>query len=176
VVFQEAVTDHVAEDPFSHRELEPFQELVGEGGGFVEAEAGFWMGGTRIRVILDPLEETIDQAHVVVKMGVQRRAEAMEKADGPKGGGGRCGGTGFSQGCPESPKQDVKDSTGGAGSVMEEGSQTFGNGEHHLTHRHVGDDVVHQVGCGLGHALGVTGRAGPSALAGKRHDELITTA
>jgi hypothetical protein len=44
VGFQEAVAGHVPEDPFSHEVLEALQEFVGEGGGFVEAEAGFWIG------------------------------------------------------------------------------------------------------------------------------------
>jgi hypothetical protein len=35
---------------------------VGEGGGFVEAEAGFWIGRILIRVILDPLEEPVGNA------------------------------------------------------------------------------------------------------------------
>jgi hypothetical protein len=59
---------------------------------------------------------------------------------------------------------------------MKEGPEAFGNGEHELAHRHVRNDVVHQVGGGLGHALGVTGGAGASALAGKGHEEVITTA
>jgi hypothetical protein len=52
----------------------------------MEAEAGSRAGGIILVICawFDPLEETIDQAHVVVKMGVQRRAETMEEADGAK--------------------------------------------------------------------------------------------
>ncbi len=52
----------MAEDPVSDRVLEALQELAGEGGGFVEAEAGFWIGWVLIRVTLDLLEEPIHDA------------------------------------------------------------------------------------------------------------------
>ena len=47
-----ALADHVAEDPFSHRVLKILQKRGGEGGGFVETEAGSWIGCVLIRVIL----------------------------------------------------------------------------------------------------------------------------
>jgi hypothetical protein len=71
VGFQESVADHVAKDPFSDGVLEAFQEFLGEGCGFVEAEVGFWMGGTRIRVILDLLEESVHDAKVEVEVGIK---------------------------------------------------------------------------------------------------------
>ncbi len=86
VAFQEAVAGTVAENPPSNRVLEMFQEFAGEGGGFVETEAGFWIGRILNRVTLNLLEEPFHDAHVVVKVGVQRRAEAMREADGAHGG------------------------------------------------------------------------------------------
>ena len=63
---------------------------------------------------------------------------------------------------------------------MEEGPETFRHGKDPLAHGYVGEDVVHQVvnqvGCRLGHALGVTGRAGSSTLAGKGHQEVVAAA
>lgn len=50
VGFQEGVAGEVAEHPFSDGVLEAFQELGGEGGGFVEAEAGGWVLGPLVRV------------------------------------------------------------------------------------------------------------------------------
>lgn len=47
--------------------MEALQELVGEGCGFVETEAGSRAGGVVVVVWLDPFEETIDHAHVVVE-------------------------------------------------------------------------------------------------------------
>jgi hypothetical protein len=44
VGFQEAVAPEVAEHSTSHEVLEALQEFVGEAGGFVESEAGFWIG------------------------------------------------------------------------------------------------------------------------------------
>ena len=44
VGFQEAVTCKMAEHSASDGVLQAFQGLVGEAGGFVEAEAGFRIG------------------------------------------------------------------------------------------------------------------------------------
>lgn len=71
VGLKEAVTAKVAQDPFSDCVLEVLQDLGGESGGFVEAEVGFWMGGTRIRVILDPLEESVHYAQMEMVVGVE---------------------------------------------------------------------------------------------------------
>jgi hypothetical protein len=144
-----------AEHPTSHGVLKALQELLGEGGGFVEAEAGFWIGQILIRVILDPLQEPVHDAQMRMEVGIEAGAETMEKADGSEGSGSWSRGTGLPQGSLEGPKQDVKDGAGGPGPVMEEGPETFGHGEHPLADGHVGNDVVHQVGRGLGHALGV---------------------
>jgi hypothetical protein len=64
VGFQEAVAAKVSQHPLSYRVLESFQELGCEGGGFLEAEAGFWIGWILIRFILDPLEEPVQDAQV----------------------------------------------------------------------------------------------------------------
>ncbi len=54
--------------------------------------------------------------------------------------------------------------TGGPGPEVEVGSQTLGEGEHKLSHRDVGEDVVHHMGGGLGHGAGPARRTGtPSA-------------
>ena len=174
VGFQEAVAAKVAEDPASDRVLETLQKLMGEGGGFVEAEVGFWMGETRIRVSLDLLEEPVHYAQMEMVVRIEAGAEAMEKAHGPHGCGLRGRGAGFFESSRQGPKQDMKDGAGGLGSVMKVGAQTFGNREHHLAHRHVGNDVVHQVGCGLGHALGPARGTNSSTLAGKSHQEVVS--
>ena len=155
VGFQEAVTTEMSEDPFADGKLEALQELVGEGGGFVEAEAGLRMRRILSRVTLNLLEETVHDAEMIVEVRVQRRAEAVEKADGPEGGRGRSRWAGLPEGSPEGPEQDMKDGAGGPGSVVEEGPEAFGDGEDELAQRHMGNDVVHQVSCSLGHALGV---------------------
>ena len=58
VGLQEAVACKMAEHSPSDGVLEAFHELVGEGCGFVEAEAGFWIGRILNRVILDSLHDT----------------------------------------------------------------------------------------------------------------------
>jgi hypothetical protein len=116
---QEAVADHVAEDPFSYRLLEALQELAGEGSSFVEAEAGLRMRRILSRVTLNLLKEPVHDAEMIVKVRVQRRAETMEEADRAHRGRCRCGGTGLPEGGLEGSKQDVQDRCGGPGSVVE---------------------------------------------------------
>ena len=145
----------VAEHSPSDGVLEALQELGRKDGGLVEAEGGFRIGWILIRVILDLLEEPVHDDEMVVKVRVQRRAETMEKADGSEGGGWWGRGTGLPEGGPEGPKQDVENGTGGPGPVMKVGPEALGDGQDPLAHRHVGNDVVHQVSRRLGHALGV---------------------
>jgi hypothetical protein len=165
----------VAKDPFSDCVLEVLQEFLGEGSGFVEAEVGFWMGGTRIRVILDPLEEPVHYAQMEMVVRIEAGAEAVEKTHGPHGCGLRGRGAGFFEGSRQGSKQDMKDGAGGSGPVMKVGAQALGNGQNPLAHRHVGKDVIHQVSRRLSHALGVTGRAGPPSPTGKRDEEVVPT-
>ena len=95
VGFQEAVACKMAEHSASDGVLEAFQELVGEGRGFVETE-GFGLDSRILASItLDPLEESIGHAEMKVKVRIQRRAEAMEKAQGAPGGAGWSCGTGL---------------------------------------------------------------------------------
>ena len=141
-------------DPGADGVLEVLQPLVGEGGGFVEAKAGFRIRRILIRVILAPLEEPVHDAQMKMEVGIEAGAETMEKADGPERGVRWCGGAGLPQGSPEGPEEDVKDGAGGPGSVMEEGPETFGHGEDPLADGHVGNHVVHQVSRRGGHARG----------------------
>jgi len=88
----------------------------------------------------------------------EARAEAVQEADRAHGGGSWSRGAGLPEGGLEGPDQEVEDGGSGLGPEVEEGPEAFGDGEHELAHRDVGEDVVHQVGRGLGRALGV--RAG----------------
>jgi hypothetical protein len=49
--------------------------------------------------------------------------------------------------------------------MMKEGPETFRHREDPLADGNVGKNVIQQVSPSLGHALGIAGRAGPSALA-----------
>ncbi len=165
VGLQEPVAVAMPQDPGADRVLEALQDLGGEGRGFVKTEVGGGIGWVLSRVTLNLFEKSIDHAQMIMEVWIEGGAEAMQKADGPERGVGWCGGTGLPQGGLESPQQDV-----------EEGPQPLGDGEHELAHRHVGNDVINEVGRRLGHALGVAGRTGTSALAGKRHQKVIAAA
>ena len=80
VGFQEVVASELTKDPLSDRVLEALQELGGEGGGFVKAEAVGW--GFGVPVWIDPLEDAVHHAKVEVVVRIEGRAEAMEEADG----------------------------------------------------------------------------------------------
>lgn len=67
----------------------------------------------------------------------------------------------------------MKDGAGGTGTVVEEGPQPLGNGEDELAQGHVGEDMIHEVGCRLYHALGITRRAGTPALAAERDQKVV---
>jgi hypothetical protein len=156
VGFQEAVAAEVPQNPGADRVLEAFQELVGEGGGLVEAEAGFWVGRILIGVILDSLEQPVHDAQVEMVVRIQARAEAMQETDRAEGGGSRSGGAGLPQGGLEGPEQDVEDGAGGPGPVMEEGPKALGDRQDPLAHGDVGEDVIDQVGGGFDHATSPT--------------------
>jgi hypothetical protein len=156
VGFQEAVAGKVAEDSLSDGVLEALQEFVGEGGGLVEAEAGFWVGRILIGVILDSLEQPVHDAQVEMVVRVQRRAEAVQEADRAHGGGSWSRWTCLPQGGLEGPEQDVEDGAGGPGPVMEEGPKALGDRQDPLAHGDVGEDVIDQVGGGFDHATSPT--------------------
>jgi len=87
-------------------------------------------------------------------MGIETGAEAVQETHGPHRRGLRRSGTGLPQGGLKGPEQDVEDGGGGPGAVVKEGPQTFGNRQHELAHRDVGEDMVHHMGGCLGHAPG----------------------
>ena len=123
VGLQEAVAPEVPRHTFSHGVLEALQELVGEGGGFVETEAGFWMGGRILsRVTFNLLEEPVHDAQVVVVVRIEGGAEAVQEAHGPERGAGRGTGTGLPQGSLEGSEEDVEDGAGGPGPVTVKGA------------------------------------------------------
>jgi hypothetical protein len=80
---QQAVAAKVAEHPFSDGELEVLHEFGAEGGGLVEVEARCRIGRVLNRILLDPLEESVDGAEVVTEMRIENGAELMEETDGP---------------------------------------------------------------------------------------------
>jgi hypothetical protein len=71
VGLQEAVALKMPEDPGVDRVLEALQQLAGEGGGFVEAEAGFRIGRILNRVTLYLPEEPVHDAEVIVKVRIE---------------------------------------------------------------------------------------------------------
>ena len=149
---QEAVATEVPQHPFSDGVLEAVQELGCETSGLVEADASGLGLGVLVRI--GPLKDAIHNAKMEMKVGIERRAEAVQKARDPERCGGRSRGRCLSQGGLEGPEKDVQHRGGGPGPVVEVGSQTLGEGEHKLSHRYLWEDMVHHMGGGLGHVAG----------------------
>ncbi len=70
------------------------------------------------------------------------------------------------------PVDDSQDGREQLGMCGEEATKRDRKREHPLAHRHPGDDVIDQVGGGLGHAPGATARAEATLLT-RKGDELL---
>ena len=70
VGLQEAVAAKMPQEPGTDRVLEALEESGGESGGLVKVETSVWIGRVLILIILDPLEEPVDHAQVVVEMRI----------------------------------------------------------------------------------------------------------
>jgi hypothetical protein len=111
------------------------------------------------------MEEPVHDDEVEMKVWIEAGAEAMQETDRAHSCGSRSRWTGLPQGSLEGPEEDVQDGAGGPGPVVKEGPEALGDREYELADRDVGKDVVHQVGRGLGHALGPARGTAPPALA-----------
>jgi hypothetical protein len=80
------VAGRVAEHSLPDRVLETLQELVAEGCGFVKPEDLGLERWILARLTLEPLEEPVHDAEVIVKVRIEAGAEAMEEAHRPKRG------------------------------------------------------------------------------------------
>ncbi len=59
---------------------------------------------------------------------------------------------------------------------MQEGAEALRNGEHPLPYRKRRQDMIDEMGGGLDHAAGITGRTYSPAPAGVRHQKVVATA
>ncbi len=67
----------------------------------------------------------------------------------------------------DGPHEDTTDSTAKGHVQREQVTEPPREGDHPLAHGDIGEDVVNEVRCGLGHAAATTGRTETSALAGE---------
>ncbi len=75
----------------------------------------------------------------------------------------------------DGPHEDTTDSTAKGHVQREQVTEPPREGDHPLAHGDIGEDVVNEVRCGLGHAAATTGRTETSALAGEGNQEVATT-
>ncbi len=73
----------------------------------------------------------------------------------------------------EGPEQNVQHGGGGFRAVVKELPQPLGDRKHELSHRDVGEDVVHHMGSGLGHVAGPARRTGAPSATRKREPDAL---
>ena len=154
----------------------PHARLLGDGGD------GLWCqfsGGAKahrlrdITGILDRLEHPVDDTAVVVNVAVERRTEAVDEAHRFEARLRRGPGTVLSHMGLDHAQEDVPHGTRRYGLALQEVAQPLGHREHPLAHRQGREDVIDQVGGGLGHAPGVARGAECSPFARKGDQEIM---
>jgi hypothetical protein len=105
---------------------------------------------------------------------VERRAEAVQKGDAAEPRAGTCGGIGVpgatchsAQHSLDLVEEDLREGGDGLGPVGKHAAQSLRQGDHPLPHGHRRDDVIGEVGGGLGHVAAV-GRQQPAGQGGVR--------
>jgi hypothetical protein len=123
-------------------------------------------------------EDAVGHAGVEMHVVVERRAETVQEGDAaePRAGSIRRLGImwdtgGREQGSLDLGQKDLREGRDGSGPIGEHAAQSLGHGNHPLPHGHRRDDVIGEVGGGLGHVAAVAGRADAAALSGECHDE-----
>ena len=121
-------------------------------------DADFDTQQTILRLLVERVVVNGQSLEIHLALPVSSNSTLTSKPMQEAGGRKRCGrwgsGARLPQGCLEGPQQDVQHGGSGPGPVVKEGPQTFGNRQHELAHRDVGEDMVHHMGGGLGHAPG----------------------
>jgi hypothetical protein len=136
-------------------------------------EAGFVKVSLPVVTPVDSGEDAVDNNQVEVEVWVQGRAEAVQEADGAGLGLGGRTGTCVAKRGPDRAQEDPEDGTRDVGIVMQERPEAFGDREDPLPDGEVGQHVIREMRCELGHTTGVAGGTDAPALAGKRDQALV---
>ena len=126
-------------------------------------------GGVRIGAV--------ESQRVEMKVQVQRRAEALDEGDGAAllGKGAPLSPNAPPQLREERPEERAKDFARELGIVCTAVAKWVWESEHPLANRHRGEDTIHEVSRGVGHAVAAAGRTEATALARERHKAVVTT-
>ena len=119
----------------------------------------------------------IDYAHMKVPMCVQAGAEAVNESDRAQVHSrgvcqSRTGATGL-QALLHHAQEDAQCRIECALVALQVVAQAFGHRQHPLAHRQMGEYVVRQVRCCLGHSARVARGANTTAFAGKGHQVVV---
>jgi hypothetical protein len=118
-------------------------------------------------------EDAVEEDGVKMNVQVQAAAEALHKRDRPTLPllGALAPGAGPIA-REDHLDKDAGDSREHVGLERREQAQLVGQREHELTHGHVGQDAIDQVGGGVGHAPAGAARAEAAALAREGHEQV----
>ncbi len=127
---------------------------------------------------LDPtaferLEHPVEDAAVIVQMAIERSTEAVDEAHRPEAGPCRDPGTASAQMGLDHPQEDTQHGGDRLWLPFQVLAQELGDGQHPLSDRQGWEDVIHQMGGGLGHASGIARGADATPLAGEGHQEIV---
>ena len=173
-LLEQSVAHEPAEDPLPNDSLQGLDVGPGEGGGLVEADAG--RRHVLSRFLLDRLIHAVQDAEMVVEVGIQAGAEAVEEGDGAEPGLGAGPRAPCPEGSPQGAEQDVEYGVGHHGIPVQEPAEPLGDREHPLPDGDSGDHMVGQVGGRIRHAPRVAGGADAPALAGEGDEEVVAAA
>ena len=140
-------------------------------------------GQERRRPVAGWHEDAIACTHVQVHVVVERRAEAVQEGDGSESRVRGWEGVGVNRYACRSAQQpldlskkDLREGLDGRRPVGEKISQSLRHGDHPLPHGHRRDDVIGEMGGGLGHVPDVAGRTHTPSLAGEAREKTLAAA
>jgi hypothetical protein len=110
-----------------------------------------------------------------VPIQIGGRSEALDQRDGAGVGFGALEFRLLDQKCANDAVDDLQGEGEQVGMRSEQQAKRDRKGQHPLPHGHPRDDVIDQVGGGLGHAPGATTRAEAATLATERNELFMGT-
>jgi hypothetical protein len=119
------------------------------------------------------LEHPVEDAAMVVQVAIERSTETVDEAHRPEAGPCRGPWTAFPQMGLDDPQEDMQHGGDRLWLPFQIPAQPLGHRQHPLAHRQRREDVIDQVGVGLGHASGIARGADATPLAGEGHQEIV---
>ena len=127
---------------------------------------------------LDPtaferLEHPVEDEAVIVQMAIERSTETVDETHRPEACPRRGSGTASAQMGLDHTQEDIQHGGDCLWLPFQVPAQPLGYRQHPLAHRQGWEDVIDQVGGGLGQAPGIARGADATSLVGEGHQEIV---